>query len=286
MLIRPVQDHDHHRLVNLIHFETHVHRHLDWLAPLDWMEHDPFLIAERNGQLSAAISVPVDPPEVAWIRLFAAASELDAQEAWNHMWPEAFAALRLQAERVPGQKMPHIAALPLQSWFVNLLESAGFQKITDVVFLSWQNPRRSSFNLSSPVHIRPMRKDDISAVTDVDWAAFDPLWRNSSISLEAALRQSAVSSVAELDGRIMGYQISTAGHMGGHLARLAVVPEMQGQHVGKLLLLDLLQQFDVRGVRRVSVNTQADNPVSLHIYEKLGFAYTGEKYPVFVYQED
>lgn len=283
LLTRPVIDQDHHRLVNLIHFESHVHRHLDWLAPLDWMDHTPFLVAERKGRLSAALSIPEDPPQVAWVRLFAAVSELDACQAWKLMWPAALAALRHKGD---GGSLPQIAALPLAPWFESLLTDSGFRKLTDVVFLTWQNTRRPTMPLASSVHVRPMRIDDLSAVERVDWAAFDPIWRNSAISLEAALRQSAVSTVAELDGQIVGYQISTAGHMGGHLARLAVLPTWQGHDIGKLILLDLLQQFDARGVRRVSVNTQANNPTSLHLYAKLGFVSTGENYPVYCFQEE
>lgn len=282
LMVRSVRDQDHHRLVNLIHFETRVHRHLDWLAPLDWMGHDPFLIAERDGRLSAAISVPVDPPGVAWIRLFAAVSELGARQAWERMWPEALAALRQQSQP-DGAPPLLVAVLPLQNWFIDLLMDSGFRKQTEVVFLTWQSTRRPPVSLNPAIHIRPMRSDDLAEVARLDTAAFAPLWRNSTISLEAALRQSAVSTIAELDGRTVGYQISTSGHMGGHLARLAVLPEAQGRGIGKALLYDLLQQFEVRGVRRLSVNTQADNPVSLHLYDKVGFQLTNEEYPVFTY---
>jgi ribosomal protein S18 acetylase RimI-like enzyme len=70
--------------------------------------------------------------------------------------------------------------------------------------------------------------------------------------------------------------------MGGHLARLAVLPAYQGRGVGYALVNDLLRQFVFRGIFRVTVNTQADNHASLRLYENMGFQRTGESYPVYM----
>jgi ribosomal protein S18 acetylase RimI-like enzyme len=87
--------------------------------------------------------------------------------------------------------------------------------------------------------------------------------------------------VAEDETGIIGYQISTTSAMGGHLARLAVLPAYQGRRIGYALLNDLLRQFVYRGIFRVTVNTQSDNLASLKLYEKAGFERTGERYPVY-----
>jgi ribosomal protein S18 acetylase RimI-like enzyme len=128
-----------------------------------------------------------------------------------------------------------------------------------------------------------MNFDDLRAVEAVDWQAFDPLWRNSISSIELAYKQHAVATVAEDDDQLLGFQISTASPMGGHLARLAVSPQAQGKGIGYALVRDALDQFERRGALRVTVNTQAENTVSLALYEKAGFQPTGETYPVYVY---
>jgi [ribosomal protein S18]-alanine N-acetyltransferase len=99
--------------------------------------------------------------------------------------------------------------------------------------------------------------------------------------LEHAFRQAAIATVAEKDGLLVGYQISTANHSGGHLARLAVHPGYQGKGVGYTILRDLLAQFERRGARHVTVNTQDDNTASISLYEKAGFIATGENYQVY-----
>jgi ribosomal protein S18 acetylase RimI-like enzyme len=99
--------------------------------------------------------------------------------------------------------------------------------------------------------------------------------------LEIAFQQAAIATIAEDEEGIMGYQISTAGSSGGHLARLAVHPRVQGQGVGYALARDMLMQFYRRGAQKVSVNTQIDNEASLALYKKAGFRPTGEVHPIF-----
>lgn len=273
LTIRPAKDFDHHRLVNLIHFETHIHRHLDWLAPLDWINYPPFIVAEQDGHLAGVLSCPQEPPGVAWVRLFGVAGEKDPLSIWRALWPETLRLLRQMGN-------PAIAVLPLQEWFIDLLLEEGFEQTTRVVFLMWQNGRKL-LDLTTPqVTIRPMVQEDIPVVAELDMQAFGPLWRNSGISLSAALNQSAIATVVEDSSGLVGYQISTASPLGGHLARLAVLPSVQGQHIGSALLVDLLLQFEKRGIFRVSVNTQENNPISLHLYQRLGFYRTEEAYPV------
>jgi ribosomal protein S18 acetylase RimI-like enzyme len=69
--------------------------------------------------------------------------------------------------------------------------------------------------------------------------------------------------------------------MGGHLARLAVRPEYQGNGIGEALVRDMLSQFYRRGAQTVSVNTQKDNRASISLYQKAGFRLTGEEYPLY-----
>jgi ribosomal-protein-alanine N-acetyltransferase len=129
-----------------------------------------------------------------------------------------------------------------------------------------------------------MNYDDLVKVAEVDSSAFRPVWRNSLDSLKIAYRQGAIATVAEKESEMVGYQISTASPMGGHLARLAVRPQYQKNGIGYALVKDALDQFKQRGALRVTVNTQKDNAVSLSLYLKAGFQSVGEEYPVYQYK--
>jgi hypothetical protein len=54
--IRSAEESDRNQLSNIIHFETHVHRHLDWRPPLDWIGYQPFLVALQNNQIIATLA--------------------------------------------------------------------------------------------------------------------------------------------------------------------------------------------------------------------------------------
>jgi ribosomal protein S18 acetylase RimI-like enzyme len=266
---------DQHKLANLIHFELHVHRHLDWRPPLDWLGHEPFLVAEENGIPLAALACPPDPPSVAWIRLFAVNSRISQQAAWDLLWPEAQNQLLLQPQPI------NVAAIPLHTWFEDLLAANGFDEINRVIMMAWHPQDTVSDDRSDAFNIRPMNLDDLAAVESIDASAFGSVWQNSLGSLEIAFRQAAVATVVEEEGALIAYQISTTTPMGGHLARLAVRPEHQGIGIGEALVRDMLSQFYRRGAQTVSVNTQKDNRASISLYQKAGFSLTGEEYPLY-----
>lgn len=275
--IRQANSSDQKQLANLIHFGTLVHRHLDWRPPLEWIGHDPFLVLEEDNRLVAALACPPDPPSVVWIRLFVAYDEKNLAVSWSQLWSQAL-------EMISPDPDLQVAAIPLQNWFQRLLNASQFQTTTDVVMLIWDNGKIPPEQSSPEISIRPMTIDDLSQIEVIDKTAFGSLWHNSQTSLEYAFKQAAIATIADIDGVIVGYQISTSMQMGGHLARLATHPQYQRQGIGYAILRDLLMQFKQRGAMRITVNTQEDNLASIALYENAGFTRTGETYPVYQYQ--
>lgn len=269
--VRLAEDNDRKQLANLIHFGTWVHRHLDWRPPLNWIGYQPYLIVERDGQLLAALACPPDPPEAAWIRLFAVTSDISIADAWDFLWPAAH-------EYLWGIT---VAAISLQDWFSQQLASAKFNKTHNVAILTWENQELPSESVVPDCILRLMNFDDLLLVKELDAVAFSAIWQQSMNMLEIAFQQAAVATVAEDENGIIGYQISTSGSECGHLARLAVHPRVQGKGVGYSLVRDMLVQFYRRGALKVTVNTQLDNEASLALYQKAGFSRTGEIYPVY-----
>lgn len=230
---------------------------------------------EQAGEIVATLACPPDPPRVAWVRLFAASNRISAEKAWNILWPYTYEQLR------ENENLNWVAAIPMHRWFIALLKKSSFRESHRVVVLRWEGAKLPEEMKPSTASVRPMTLDDLSAVADIDRASFIPVWQNSISYLEVAFRQAIVATVAEEEGALVGYQISTGTPLGGHLARLAVNPQRQGQGVGYALLRDLLTQLSRRGARTVTVNTQKNNLASLALYKKAGFLPTGEEYPFY-----
>jgi ribosomal protein S18 acetylase RimI-like enzyme len=230
---------------------------------------------EQSGEIVATLACPPDPPSVAWVRLFAASNRFSAEKAWKVLWPYAYAQLK------EDENLNWVTAIPMHRWFISLLETSSFRESHRVVVLRWEGVKLPEGLKPSTASVRPMTLDDLSAVRDIDRASFVPVWQNSISYLEVAFRQAIVATVAEEEGALAGYQISTGTPLGGHLARLAVHPQRQGRGIGYALLQDLLTQLSRRGARAITVNTQKNNLASLALYNKAGFQPTGEEYPFY-----
>ncbi len=273
--VRPAGLADQQKIADLIFFETHVHRHLDWRTPLDWLGSSPYWVFEERRQLTAALACPPDPDAIAWIRLFAFASHLSGRSVWSPLWDAA----RHQLADCGGATA---AAITTQRWFDQILIDEGFQLNGHIVLLEWKDGSIDNQRLPAGVNIRVMTYGDLPRVAEVDAAAFELLWQNSPAALSKAYEQASYASVAEDSSGIIGYQLSTGGSFGAHLARLAVLPELQGRGLGSALVRELMVHMKRAGGSRVTVNTQANNAASLALYDRLGFRRTGEQYPVYV----
>lgn len=274
-LVRPVNPDDHQQLSNLIFFESHIHRHLDWRSPLEWLG-APFYWAVKDGKrITAALACPTEEPGIAWVRLFVYAGHGSADRAWALLWSTA----REEIARAGGAT---VAAIAMQNWFQQVLEANGFINHQHIVMLEWQSqpwtPREPN-----GIRIRRMIEADLPQVVEADNAAFHPLWHNSLETLQLAFSQALYATVVENANGILGYQITTGHGQRAHLARLAVHPDSQGQGAGQALLSDLFAMITRNGISRLSVNTQSDNMASLNLYKKMGFHRTGEEYPVYTF---
>jgi ribosomal protein S18 acetylase RimI-like enzyme len=272
--VRPAVSSDYQQIADLIFFEGHVHRHLDWRTPLEWLGYSPYWVLEENGRVVAALACPPDPDSIAWIRLFVYASHLSGSSVWSPLWT---AARRELAQR--GRMTA--AAIAMERWMDSLLIENGFGLAHHIVLLEWNDRPVMPLSIPAGYFIRTMKSDDLPRVVEVDASAFDLLWQNSLPALSKAFSQAVYASVIERDSDMVGYQLSTWSPLGAHLARLAVRPQAQGIGLGTALVNDLIIHMQNGGARHITVNTQGNNNVSLALYQKLGFRRTGEQYPVY-----
>jgi len=276
-ILRPAKLADYSALNRFINLETQVHRHLDWRPALDWLGEPPFLLIEQEHRIEAVLACQADPPETAWVRLFASASRYQRSHFWRLLLNEALQILDEQGVEILG-------VIALQDWIIPLLKASNFENYQDIVVLEWDGPLPPPYPVPQSLHIRPMLPDDIPPVSRLDRLCFPPMWQNSQESITLAYEQSAYSTIAEIDGRLAGFQISTGIPLSGHMARLAVHPDYQRTHIGAILTRDMLQHFYTGSAWHVTLNTQNTNHAALKLYTSLGFHLTGETFPVYQYR--
>ncbi len=276
--LRPAEKSDHSALLSFTNSLNYLHRHLDWRDSLEWLGRMPFWIWEENHKILAALACPPEPPEVAWIRLFAVSMQASPDLAWQQLFGRVLEDLRERAVR------PAIVSLALREWYEDLLKRNGFIHHQDIVVFMFDDTPPGAPRLDPSIQIRKMCPDDLPDVTHIDQMAFEPIWRLSVDDMRFAFAKSSYCTVAERDGQIIGYSMSSSSGMYAHLARLAVHPEIQRQRLGFALVQDLLHYFiNDLNYWGVTLNTQHNNASSLALYHKIGFRETGERFPVYIY---
>ncbi len=274
-LVRPANRNDYPQISGLIFFESHLHRHLDWRSPLEWLGAPFYWALEEGRRITAALACPCEITGIAWVRLFVYAGSWSAESAWNVLWSTA----KYEIARAGGAT---VAAIAMRPWFQTLLTANGFVNHQQIVMLEWQYQPWAEREAEG-IRVRKMTEADLPDVEKTDQASFDPLWQNPLETLQRAFSQALFATVTEDEQRIVGYQITTGGGQRAHLARLAVHPSVRGRGAGKALLSDLFRTLTQNSISRLTVNTQSDNATSLNLYQKMGFVRTGEQHPVYTF---
>jgi ribosomal protein S18 acetylase RimI-like enzyme len=278
--LRMANQQDYAVLSRFLTSPAYTHRHLDWREPLEWLNREPFWILERNQEIEAVLINVPDPADIAWVRLFAVASRTSPSWTWSILFERTLGWYSEQKNR------PTIVSLGMQEWFSDLLVLNHFVHYQDIIVLSFEGKPPVALPPDPSLVLRPMQKEDLPPVTTIDNLAFEPIWRLSLEDLTLAYDKSSYKTVLELDGVIVGYQMSALSGFNAHLARLAVLPSIQHRRIGFRILQDVLSHFIIQhGSWNVTLNTQNSNQASLNLYQKAGFRFTGDRFPVFVYPE-
>ncbi|MCR4408474.1 MAG: GNAT family N-acetyltransferase [Anaerolineae bacterium] len=221
------------------------------------------LLAEYEAQVVGFISVTVRRPPVGILQAIALADEWPAMTILDALLPSCFNALRRQGVEA-------VAYIGDEFWLSRLLVKNSFTIVNRILTYAKEDGRIPDRG-NQMVHVRPAEKADLAAVVALDEVTFDPLWRNTPDILAEIWARSPYFTVAELDGRIVGYQFNDVDGEHGHLTRIAVHPDFQGQGIGVRLMAEAIDFFRAAGVRVITLNTQKDNSNAQRLYRWFGF---------------
>lgn len=117
------------------------------------------------------------------------------------------------------------------------------------------------------------REEPLSELLELDHGSFPWLWWNSSDEFVSYGRAHGVKIYGGRDssGQLVSYIGVTRFRSWGHLDRIAVRPDLQGQGIGLESLEWAIYVLSMSGARRIGLSTQARNERSRLLYERYGF---------------
>ena len=264
---------DWQEIKDLTHRCGQVHEHLDWQNPKVWLGISSFVVARCGQSLSGCLAILHEVDGVAWIRLAAVEEGVASRGLMDQMY-------QLSCEALKQHSVTRVAVLNPDPWLELSLVKWGFAA-SDIVVVMVRDCGNILSQSEGALTIRAYHPKDLAAIVSIDNAAFAAPWAHSSEMLRTGLGTADYSTVAELDGHIVGYQISTGGRDNAHMGRLAVHPGLQKRGIGRILVGDVIRHFETCSTQKISVNTQEDNDAAQNLYSSLGFRQTGDSYVVW-----
>jgi ribosomal-protein-alanine N-acetyltransferase len=267
-----------HAIDDLLFHSYQVHTHMDWYEPVEWLENHrvPVRLAWQGERLAGILAASEPLNGASWLRLLALHDHAPAHAVLAALWRD------IQPE-LTALNAQSVSLLMTRNWVRPHLRELDFEFVEDVITLQ----RNGSFLPDMPgrqVLVRSILPDDLKRLAEIDEAAFRPPWQMADEEIQQAQRIAEISTAAEVNQQIVGFQISTLYGDSAHLARLAVDPHHQGHGIGSALLHDLLWRFAQRRITSVTVNTQASNLRSQRLYRGFGFSRNGYDLPVWSIQ--
>ncbi|HYA98866.1 MAG TPA: GNAT family N-acetyltransferase [Ktedonobacteraceae bacterium] len=126
-------------------------------------------------------------------------------------------------------------------------------------------------NGNPDVKVRPVEKHDFPALLAIEDACFEDFWRYDTPSFEDIAATHPYFVVAELDGKVVGYQFNALEDEYGYLVRIAVHPSASRQGIGVRLMSAAIEFFQQAHSLRIMLNSQDDNVRAHSLYEWFGF---------------
>jgi [ribosomal protein S18]-alanine N-acetyltransferase len=129
------------------------------------------------------------------------------------------------------------------------------------------------------ISLNYLKTEQIPQVVELDQLYLGGIWSKNAYKTEIESPNSTVLALflPHSDDTIIGYGCLWSILEEAHITILLVHPRYQGQGLGQLLLLSLLEDALKRGLERATLEVRAGNQVAISLYEKFGFKIAGRR---------
>ena len=124
------------------------------------------------------------------------------------------------------------------------------------------------------IEIRGLQLRDLSAIDEIERAAYPTPWSRSMFAGELA-KPSSISLGAFLDERLVGYLIVSRYVDAWHVMNVAVTPEQRRRGIASTLLEQLFELTSGDDWRGYTLEVRVSNTSAIALYERHGFESRG-----------
>lgn len=126
------------------------------------------------------------------------------------------------------------------------------------------------------ITIKPMQKEDIDQVAEIEKAAYgEHHWSKDSFYEELSNKLAHYSCAIKSDGEIVGF--SGIWHIidEAHITNIAVNPKFKKQKIGETLLKNMIDECYKSMIKYITLEVRESNIPAIKLYEKYGFKSLG-----------
>lgn len=123
-------------------------------------------------------------------------------------------------------------------------------------------------------NIRPMQKEDIDQVVQIEKDTFSDPWSYQSF-LDSMNEELSIYLVVDKDEEVVAYCGLYVVQDEGQITNVAVKESYRDAHVATGMLKELINHAKDKGARNFTLEVRVSNDVAIHLYKKLGFESVG-----------
>lgn len=140
-----------------------------------------------------------------------------------------------------------------------------------------RDPAVRSRETGPRLYLRPMRREDVAAVTDIEIEAFTTPWSGPTFRALLGRKEVLTRVLATPAGEVVGYAVLWYVLDEAELANIAVRSDFRGLGHGERLLRGVLDEARSQGIRQVHLEVREGNRRARDLYRRAGFRETGRR---------
>jgi ribosomal-protein-alanine N-acetyltransferase len=121
------------------------------------------------------------------------------------------------------------------------------------------------------MEIRDLMESDINKVMEIENLCFVAPWKKEDILRELKDNKFATLLVATVNEEVVGYVDFWVTFDSATICQIAVHPNYQRQHIGSLLLEEVLKECYAKKVLTITLEVRESNSIGINFYTKHGF---------------